>query len=428
MFSRQPLDTFFHPSGPSSTSSQFAASPQHDDNTVPSFDWNTTAPALYPSSSGSIDISQVTITTTGMDFHNLFSQIIANTLQQSRGHEYLPDATEGFLYELNKFEFNKCWPKSEKLSKLHDRPIPNFYQLPFCRGLKADLLAARWIREPLSSAPPGYEKVPIFWTTKILSPSCLTFGTAIIGDGELFERAVLIQPLFPWNDQTYIEAQTEDHNTVILIRVPTEALLPGWPFAHSPHFAFLTCISPHIAGMPHAGHDVYRRCLIACYDAKAAAGHLPAPRHASPTYAMWPGYPTLLQYRDIGDWILPRVTSWAVAMENPLRVFYDFPNQPASDTTITRSTIHTKYPSATTLEPCQVELQTISSIPPEQYQTTFPDHPYNNVVVFKSVSETTDSVSEDSMESSDSEDYEDDEDTPLDPQSRSHTSTQVVGH
>ncbi|KAL0059713.1 hypothetical protein AAF712_013548 [Marasmius tenuissimus] len=146
------------------------------------------------------------------------------------------------------------------------------YQLPpDLQGLKTEHMHIRWARMDPYLTPRELGGVPVFMTHDDLQDHSLSFGAAILFQGEPFDRAVLLGVVYHHSpDLVYIVCQTNRQHVVVYIIVPRRALATYFPSIHSATFQLIAEISPDIAGLSTAGNAVVRDRL--------ARVHPPTPR------------------------------------------------------------------------------------------------------------------------------------------------------
>ncbi|KAL0574256.1 hypothetical protein V5O48_007703 [Marasmius crinis-equi] len=266
-----------------------------------------------PTSTGSLDISDLQITCTGRELLSLLTQTVASNTRYAKGHENVDVAIRRFLRGPPS---NDIVLYSPSLSETHGYEIPDFSNDKYYEGLRYQYLNVKWELDRDRGAPnrpEGLGVVPCFTTYSALADHSLTFGTPIIGDGRKFKRAILLQPMFTVGCWQYILAQTERGNIPIYIRVLAGKAVPYWPHMHSPHLLLLAEIAPLVTGLAKPGLENIQKAADECYRPPFSVPIKPLVEKELQddemdepvvTPQQWPGYPVLGDRRQLGDWVL----------------------------------------------------------------------------------------------------------------------------
>ncbi|KAL0057363.1 hypothetical protein AAF712_016001 [Marasmius tenuissimus] len=252
------------------------------------------------SNSNSIDVRGHELITTGESFLGLLSEVGTCSNSYSQRHHFEPVAIYNFLGHV---------PISQDPPLGSEEPFeaPN----PVMRGLKADHVNRRWTRVHPDLVPRDLGNVELFRPVGPTKEHSFSFGDAITGGDARFDRAVLVGVFHEhMPDKTYLLAVTDQRKRVIVIKVPSDSVVPRWPAIHSPHLQLITRIAPDIAGLLSAGnHEIRQRVATLGTPTHAARSCLPGHN-----FQDLPGveeewvepdttFPVLAKHYGMGDWL-----------------------------------------------------------------------------------------------------------------------------
>ncbi|KAJ8074474.1 hypothetical protein PM082_015375 [Marasmius tenuissimus] len=179
------------------------------------------------------------------------------------------------------------------------------------RALKTDHWNQRWEPVEPNLVPRELGNVELYRPAGLVKDHSFSFGDAIIGRDAGFHRAVLIGVIHErLPDKTYLLAQTDQRNRVIVIEVPSESVIPRWPPIHSPHLQLIANIAPDVAGLSKTGnHAIRQRVATLCTPSYATRSRFPGHNfQESPGIdEEWiepnPSFPVLAKPFGLGDWL-----------------------------------------------------------------------------------------------------------------------------
>ncbi|KAL0566275.1 hypothetical protein V5O48_015742 [Marasmius crinis-equi] len=303
----------YQTSSPSSSSPTTGHSLPRPHYLTPQIRLPSVATTQLLTSIGLVDFAKLPILCHGGELLNLFAQIVANNTRYAKGHEALDVAIRRFLGDVHPDDLVLY---STSLYETHGYKMPDFVNNEHYQGLRYKYLHLRW--EPDSSRgapnrPSDLGIVPCFHTDgSLIADNSLAFGTPMIGDGQHWTRAVLLQPTEPTGYWQHILAQTDRINRPVYFRVPVGKVVPYWPQMHDPHLLLLAEIAPYLTGLVNPGLANIKKAADECYrppDSVKIASTVReiSPRHdsetAGPVSPSWPGYPVLADQRQLGDWM-----------------------------------------------------------------------------------------------------------------------------
>ncbi|KAL0058628.1 hypothetical protein AAF712_014699 [Marasmius tenuissimus] len=198
-------------------------------------------------------------------------------------------------------------PAKQPLTTYDSKP----YQPPAdMRGLKCDHLHVRWEAVDPDMNPEELACTPVYSPKDPIEDASLTFGSAIIGDNKLFERAVLLTVVLIVGDQSYVACATNRIARPVCLVMYTRLLASLFPGLFSPHAQLAALIAPELVGMTRAGSYTIREKLSFLYRTpKGYSGlrpqidlsYLPGIREgvAEPSQT----FPMLHNPTGLGDWV-----------------------------------------------------------------------------------------------------------------------------
>ncbi|KAL0562806.1 hypothetical protein V5O48_019272, partial [Marasmius crinis-equi] len=263
-------------------------------------------PTNIPSSSGPVDLTSRTIVCSGSEFQRLLVSLRASADAQNHGHLYHEEATQNFLKKPTFYE-QRLTPNAE-LSTIHGRSIIPYASLQRYNGLKTEALTITWQFIHPPSRARSLKNVPTFHCVGYVAPYSITMAAAIIGPTPHFQRAIVIGIILYKKNWAYLAAQTEVQGKPVCLRVPKFALLPGLPYIHSKHLAFIALLCPALSGISPGDIGAHVQAMVDCYPPEPNCHEEEEmevePREGGPLWAdRWTGMPSLRKPTDLGDWV-----------------------------------------------------------------------------------------------------------------------------
>ncbi|KAJ8092134.1 hypothetical protein PM082_023958 [Marasmius tenuissimus] len=328
-------------------------------------------PNIFRTSSGNdLDITDREVVAPGGEFIGFLNEVgaCANTYQQR--HHFEPTAIYNFLGHI---------PTSRRpLTGYNDT---SYHPPPAMRGLKGEHMAKRWTKVAADQVPLEIGNVEMYRPCGPVLEHSFSFGNAILGNGEDFDRAVMIGVIHHQvPDKMYILAQTDQRRRVIVFEVPTESVVPMWPAIHSPHLQVIANIAPDVAGLSVTGNHSVRQRLSTLYPSKNGPwssfprlnlSHLPGVDETwvepSPTF------PAMAKPYGLGDWLLSHSIAVEQRSPSPNSTYLDGTTV-CPDSSVMEITSWPRPPSQPTLS-SKRSLLSSASAPPFDHRTPLPPTP-----------------------------------------------------